>query len=245
MKLAFGVFSKVSRKFVFGIREPSKTKARKALFNKIGNDALKWRFVVKEIKHQRRNVKMAKLNGTKVTTNEVRFSYAHVFEPHAMDGNDPKYSVSILIPKSDTETVQAIEKAIEAAKTEGKDTRWNGKIPANLKLPLRDGDVDRPDDEAYVGHWFVNASSKTKPGVVKKGSAGLIEITDETDFYSGCYGLAAINFYAFNVNGNRGIACGLNNLLFTRDGEAFGGRTNPEEDFADFIDVDDAPDFLD
>ncbi|RKD26830.1 hypothetical protein BEP19_15995 [Ammoniphilus oxalaticus] len=187
---------------------------------------------------------MAKLNGTRVTTNEVRFSYAHVFEPHAMEGNDPKYSVSILIPKTDTETVQMIEKAIETAKKEGKDSKWSGKMPPNLKLPLRDGDTDRPDDEAYAGHWFINASSRTKPGVFKKGSAGLIEISDESEFYSGCYGVAAVNFYPYNANGNRGVACGLNNLLFTRDGEAFGGRSNPEDDFADMLSDDDTPDFL-
>lgn len=185
---------------------------------------------------------MAKLEGTKVITGEVRFSYAHVFEPHAMEGNDPKYSVSVLIPKSDTKTVQAIEKAIEAAKVEGKG-KWNGKVPPNLKTPLRDGDVDRSDDENYAGHWFFNATSKTKPGLVKKGSAGLVEITDETEFYSGCYGKASINFYAFNANGNRGIAAGLNNLFKTRDGEALAGKPKAETDFADEL-GDDDDDFL-
>lgn len=181
---------------------------------------------------------MSKRNGTKVTTGEVRFSYAHVFEPHAMEGNDPRYSVSILIPKSDTQTVKHIEEAIEAAKQEGKG-KWNGKIPPNLKIPLRDGDTDRPEDEAYADHWFINATSKTKPGVVKKGTAGLVEIQDETEFYSGCYGKAAVNFYAFNANGNRGIACGLNNVLKTNDGEAFGGRSRAEDDFADEFDDED------
>lgn len=186
---------------------------------------------------------MAKRIGTKVVTGEVRFSYAHVFEPSAMEGNEPKYSVSLLIPKSDTATIKAIEEAIEEAKEAGKG-KWNGKIPPKLKLPLRDGDEERPDDEAYEGCYFINATSKTKPGIVKKGSAGLTEITDEKDFYSGCYGKASINLYAFNANGNRGIACGLNNVLKTKDGEAFGGSSRAEDDFADEMGEDD-DDFLD
>lgn len=186
---------------------------------------------------------MAKRNGTKVTTNEVRFSYAHVFTPSAMEGNEPKYSVSLLIPKSDKETIKLIKEAIEEAKEIGKG-KWNGKIPAKLKEPLRDGDEERPDDEAYEGCYFINATSKTKPGVVQKGSAGLVEITEESgDFYSGCYGKAAINFYGFNASGNRGIACGLNNVLKTKDGDAFGGSSRAEDDFADELGEDD-DDFL-
>lgn len=182
---------------------------------------------------------MAKLTGTKVITNEARMSYAHVFEPHGIDGNEPKYSVSILIPKEGTETIELIEAAIEAAKQEGK-AKWNGKIPANLKTPLRDGDDERPDDEAYAGHYFINANSKQKPGIVKKGtSGGLVEIDSEDDFYSGCFAKASINFYAFNANGNRGIAAGLGNLLKTRDGDRLSGGASAESDFADEFDEDD------
>jgi len=165
---------------------------------------------------------------TKVVTGKVRFSYCHVFEPHAVEeGQEPKYSVSILIPKTDTATLGKIEKAIEAAKQQGL-SLWGGKAPANLKLPLRDGDVDRPDDEAYKGHWFINATSKTKPGVV---DAQLNPILDTTEFYSGCYGRASINFYPFNKAGNKGIAAGLNNLQKLADGDFLGGRSRPEDDF--------------
>ncbi|UOQ93390.1 DUF2815 family protein [Halobacillus shinanisalinarum] len=185
---------------------------------------------------------MAKLNETKVVTNEARFSYTHVFEPHAIEGNDPKYSVAILIPKKDKETIECVEKAIEAAKQAGKSSKFSGKIPPTLKTPLRDGDEERPDDEAYQGHYFMNATSKTKPGLVKKGSAGLLEITDEAELYSGCYGKASVNFFPFNSNGNKGVACGLNNLLKTNDGEALAGKPNATDDFADELDGDDDDD---
>lgn len=175
----------------------------------------------------------------KVVTGEVRFSYAHVWEPDSINGSDPKYSVSILIPKNDTKTINMINKAIEAAKEMGKAEKFGGKIPANLKLPLRDGDEDRPDDEVYTGHYFVNATSKTKPGIVDKNCQ---PITDSTEVYSGCYGHASITFYPFNTNGNRGIACGLNNLMKTADGDPLGGRSRAEDDFAALVVEDDEDD---
>lgn len=171
---------------------------------------------------------------TKVVTGEVRFSYAHVFEPASIEGSEPKYSVSILIDKKDKKTLERIKAAIEAAKQAGL-SKFGGKIPANLKLPLRDGDTEREDDEVYAGKYFINANAKTKPGIVDKGGNPII---DTTEFYSGCYGHASVTFYAFNTSGNKGIACGLNNLMKTRDGEMLGGRASAEDDFADLIDSD-------
>lgn len=169
-----------------------------------------------------------KSTDTKVVTGRVRFSYVNVFEPRAVEeGQEPKYSVSILIPKSDTQTLAKIEKAIEAAKTAGL-SLWGDKVLPNLKLPLRDGDEDRPDDPAYAGHYFINATSKAKPGIV---DAQLNPIIDSTEFYSGCYGRASINFFPFNKAGNRGIAAGLNNLQKLADGDFLGGRSRPEDDF--------------
>lgn len=178
---------------------------------------------------------------TKVITGEVRFSYMNVIEPKSINGSEPKYSVSLLIPKSDTKTIAAINKAIEAAKQAGIG-KFGGKIPAKLKMPMRDGDVDKTEDEAYSGHYFINANSAQKPGLV---DANLNPIMDRTEIYSGCYGRASINFYAFNTKGNKGIACGLNNLMKTRDGEPLSGRASAEADFADFANnsVDDE-DFL-
>lgn len=167
---------------------------------------------------------------TKVKTGEVRLSYAHLFEPHGIDGNEPKYSVSLIIPKTDTVTLGMINRAIEEAKKQGIG-KFGGKIPANLKLPLRDGDVERPDDEAYQNAYFVNASAKQKPGVLNE----LGQHATPEEVYSGCYARVSVNFYAFNSNGNRGIACGLNNLMKTRDGDNLGGRVAAENDFAEEI----------
>ena len=181
----------------------------------------------------------AKSTETKVVTGKVRFSYVNVFEPRAVEeGQEPKYSVSILIPKTDKTTLAKIERAIEAAKQQGL-PMWGGKVPANLKTPLRDGDTDRPDDPAYHGHYFINASSKIKPGVV---DAQLNPIIDPTEFYSGCYGRASINFFPFNKAGNRGVAAGLNNLQKLADGDFLGGRSRPEDDFEPVLD--DADDLL-
>ncbi|MGL4568163.1 MAG: DUF2815 family protein, partial [Fusobacteriaceae bacterium] len=162
-----------------------------------------------------------------VITGKVRFSYAHVFEPNAMEGNDPKYSVSVIIPKSDKATLDKIEKAVEEAKEAGK-AKWGGKIPATLKLPLRDGDTERPDDEVYAGSYFLNASSPNRPGLVDKD---MNDIISKEEFYSGCYGRASINFYAFAVSGSRGIAAGLNNLQKLEDGERLSGGASAQDDF--------------
>lgn len=163
----------------------------------------------------------------KVITGKVRFSYANVFEPKSINGSDPKYSVSLIIPKEDKATIDKIKAAIEVAKKEGI-SKLGGKIPANLKTPLRDGDIDRPDDPAYANRYFVNANSTIRPGIV---DANLQPIIDSTEFYSGCYGRASIVFYAYNANGNKGIACGLQNLQKLEDGEPLGGRSRAEDDF--------------
>ena len=171
---------------------------------------------------------------TKVITGvNTRWSYANVWEPKAMEGGKPKFSVSLIIPKSDTVTVGKIKAAIEEAYREGQSKlKGNAKsVPAlsTLRTPLRDGDLVRPDDPAYANAYFVNANSATAPGVV---DANRNDILDRSEVYSGCYGRASINFYAYNANGNRGIACGLNNLQKIRDGEPLGGRASAESDFA-------------
>ena len=173
------------------------------------------------------------VNPTKVVTGECRFSYANLWEPKAMDEKSkPKYSVSLIIPKSDTKTIEKVKAAIQAAYDEGKSKLSSGKsVPSlnSIKTPLRDGDIDRPDDEAYANSYFINANSATAPGIV---DASRQPIIDRSEVYSGVYGRASINFYAFNVNGNRGIACGLNNLQKIRDGEPLGSKASAESDFA-------------
>ncbi len=170
------------------------------------------------------------MDSTKVVTGKVRFSYCHIFTPKALDDGDPKYSVSILISKKDKKTLDAIKKAIVAAKTEGKNSRFGGKIPVNLKLPLRDGDVDKPEDPAYAGCMFVNATSKRRPGII---DAEMNDIIDPEDVVSGDYGRVSINFYPFAVTGNKGVAAGLNNVQFLEKGEPLSGGTSAAEDFAE------------
>nr|WP_313795247.1 DUF2815 family protein [Clostridium botulinum] len=170
----------------------------------------------------------AKRTGTKITTGKVRLSYAHIFEPHAMnESQEAKYSVSVIIPKTDTETLKAIKEATDQAKKDGAG-KWGNKIPANLKTPLRDGDVEREDDEAYAGCYFLNASSKNKPGVV---DANVQPVLDATEVYSGCYARLTLNFYAYNASGNKGVAAGLGNIQKLEDGEPLGGFTRAEDDF--------------
>ena len=170
-------------------------------------------------------------NPTKVVTGVVRLSYANVGEPASINGSNPKYSVSLIIPKTDTKTIDAIHAAVDAAIKDGA-AKFGGKIPnkAALKLPLRDGDLER-DDEAYKGAYFVPLQ------IVDRS---VQPILDRAEVYSGCYARVSVNFYAFNSNGNRGIACGLGNIQKVRDGEPLGGRSSAADDFA--TDVDD--DFL-
>lgn len=169
------------------------------------------------------------MSDTKVITGKVRFSYAEVFEPKAVKDGPLKYSVSLIIDKKDKITLAKIADAVEAALEQGK-SMWGNRTQKNLKLPLRDGDEDREDDEAYVGAMFVNASSNSKPSIV---DADLEKLMDKEEFYSGCYGRASVNFYPFNHSGSKGVACGLNNLQKLEDGEALAGGATAEEDFGD------------
>jgi len=183
------------------------------------------------------------MSETKVVTGKVRFSYANVFEPRAFSENDtPKYSVVLLIPKTDKKTVKLIEKAIEAAIEKGKAENWGGKVPANMWNPLRDGDTDS-DAPEYEGCYFVTAKTKATrpPSVVDKQLQPIIDIQE---FYSGCYGRASINFYPYAVpQGGKGVACGLNNIQKLEDGEPLAGGSKVEDDF-DVIDDDDFDDLF-
>lgn len=186
---------------------------------------------------------MAKFNNPMkvITGPTTRWSYANVWEPKSINGGTPKYSVSLIIPKSDKVTVEKIKKAIQTAYEEGQSKlKGNGKSVPSLsviKTPLRDGDLERPDDEAYANSYFINANSATAPGIV---DADRNTIIDRSEVYSGVYGRASINLYAFNSNGNKGIACGLNNLQKIKDGEPLGGKSRAEDDFA----TEDDDDFL-
>jgi hypothetical protein len=174
-------------------------------------------------------------DATKVVTGVVRLSYANVWEPVSIKGGTPKFSVSLIIPKDDEKTLAAINAAIDAAIQDGV-SKFGGKIPnrAALKLPLRDGDIER-DDEAYNGCYFVNANSTTAPQIVDRA---VQPILDRGEVYSGCYARVSINFYAFNTNGNRGVACGLGNIQKVKDGDPLSGKSSAVVDFATELDDD-------
>ncbi len=168
-----------------------------------------------------------------ITGADTRWSHTNVWVPKSINGGTPKYSVSLIIPKPDAATISKINAAIEAAYTEGQ-VKLKGSsktVPplSSIKMPLRDGDVERPDDPAYANAYLINANSATAPGIV---DADLNPILNRSEVYSGVYGRASINLYAFSTNGNRGIACGLNNLQLIRLGEPLGNKASPEADFA-------------
>ena len=182
------------------------------------------------------------VNPCKVITGpNTRWSYANVWEAKSINGGAPKFSVSLIIPKTDTATIDKINKAIRAAYEEGqsklKGTSKYMPDLEDLKLPFRDGDKERKGDPTYAGCMFINANSSTAPGIVDADRQPILE---RSEVYSGVYGRASITLYAFNSNGNRGIACGLNNLQKIRDGEPLGSRSRAEDDF----DTDDEDDFL-
>ena len=182
------------------------------------------------------------MNATKVVTGVItRWSYANVWDPKSINGGSPKFSVSLIIPKDDTVTVEKIKAAIQAAYEEGESKlKGNGKsVPAlsTIKTPLRDGDLERPDDAAYANSYFINANSSTAPGIVDMNCQPIL---NRSEVYSGVYGRASVNMYAFNTNGNKGIACGLNNLQKIKDGEPLGGKSRAADDFA----TEDDDDFL-
>lgn len=172
---------------------------------------------------------------TKVLTGEVRLSYCNLTTPRAsQQGGEPKYSVTMLIPKSDAATKADIDASILAAVNEAVGKSWGGVRPPMIKDIIHDGDGVRPSGLPYgpecKGHWVLTASTKNKPQVV-----GIDNIRSElapTDIYSGMYARVTVNFYGYSNSGNKGIACGLGNVLKTRDGEPLSGGASAEADFA-------------
>lgn len=179
---------------------------------------------------------------TKITTGTVRFSYLNVFKPKAFsEGGPEKYSVVLLIPKDDKKTVAAIKKAVEEAKKAGVQDKWKGKVPANLWNPLRDGDEEKADEHPeYAGMYFLTAKSDTKPILLDEYKD---EILDQTELYSGCWGRAAISFFAYD-NNSKGIGAGLNALQKKRDDEPFGNAMTVDSARDCFDDDDDDDDML-
>lgn len=170
-------------------------------------------------------------NPLKVVTGTVRLSYAFLHEPQAFEGQEPRYSTAILVPKSDKTTVEKIRNAQKAALEQGKNTKFNGSIPKNWGDTLRDGDeeADLEKNPEYAGHYFMNVRNKQKPGLVDRD---LNPIMDPMELYSGCYARVSITAFAYSVSGNKGVSFGLNHVQKVKDGEPFGSVTTPEDDFS-------------
>lgn len=173
-----------------------------------------------------------KISDTTVRLGEGRFSFVHVFAPRQGDDGKPgKYGVAFTWDKTDDNTTNMVKGAINAARELAKTKGI--KLPTNCKVPLRDGDIDREDDENFAGKYFFNANCGQKPGVRVLDNGQVIEAIDEEDFYSGCYGAITVNFFPYDSNGNKGIGAGLNNVIKTKDGPKLSGGTNADADFAD------------
>ncbi|WP_028988050.1 DUF2815 family protein [Thermicanus aegyptius] len=171
------------------------------------------------------------LKPTTITTGNVRLSYVHLTRPFAREGQEPRYSVTILLPKSDVATKQRIDAAIEAAIQEGVSKVWNGVRPPQIKTPIYDGDGVRPNGEQFgpecKGHWVFTASSRDPVDIV---DLNLNQIINPTEIYSGMFAKVCVNFFAFNRNGNRGIGAGLGPVQKVADGEPLGGRAPTAEE---------------
>lgn len=171
---------------------------------------------------------------TEVTTGVARLSYVHVFSPYAyQQGQEPKYSTTILIPKTDIATKQRIDAAIEATIQAGTSEKWSGQRPPKLAIPVHDGDGVRPSDgmpfgAECKGHWVFTASSKQPVAVVDQS---LQHIINQSEIYSGIFARVSIAFFAYNSNGKKGIGCGLNGVQKISDGEPLGGGISPEAAF--------------
>ena len=186
-------------------------------------------------------------NPRKVITGKVRLSYVHLFEPWSNnDSQDKKYSVALLIPKSDKATAKKLHAAQAAALAEGKDSVFKGKPPrmddgiANFTIKDGDEHEDLAAHPEYAGHWYMSVSSKTKPGVV---DGSVQPILDASEVYSGCYARVSLGAFAYNTQGNKGVSFGLNHVQKIADGEPLGNVSRAEDDF-DEVDDDEGDDLI-
>lgn len=168
-----------------------------------------------------------------IVTGKVRFSFVNIFKPRAnQDGGEPKYSLTLLIPKTDTQTLQAINNAMEQAIQNGISTTFGGNRPPRIKMPLYDGDGVRPNGEAFgpecAGCMVMTASSLQPPSVV---DINLQPVLNQAEVYSGCYGRVSLRFFSYSKNGNKGVGCGLGNVQKLADGDPLSGRTTATDDF--------------
>lgn len=165
---------------------------------------------------------------TNVTTGKVRLSFVHLFKPYAFQaGQEEKYSTTILVPKTDTDTMARINAAIEAAKQKGVTDKWSGVMPPIIPTPVYDGDGVKPSDGTEFGpeckgHWvfIARSSADYPPEVVDKMGNPII---NQSEIYSGVYGRVNVTFFPYLYGGKKGIGCSLGPVMKLEDGEPLGG----------------------
>lgn len=172
------------------------------------------------------------LNQNQMTTGEVRLSYAHLYEPYSNNGGEPKYSVTVLMPKSDIQAKARLDAALQYTKQKGISEKWNGVLPPVLAVPVYDGDGVRPNGEPFgaecKGHWVFTASNKNPVQLV---DAGMNPIMQKGELYSGCYARVCVSLFAYNSAGKRGIGIGLEAVQKLRDGDPLGGGVSVADAF--------------
>lgn len=172
------------------------------------------------------------LSNTQMTTGEVRLSYAHLYDPYSNNGGDPKYSVTVLMPKTDVQAKARLDAAVEAAKQKGIAEKWNGVLPPVVASAIHDGDGVRPNGEPFGaecrGHWVFTASSKNPVSLV---DASMNPIVQKGELYSGCYARVCVSLFPYNSNGKRGIGIGLEAVQKLRDGDPLGGGVSVADAF--------------
>lgn len=193
-----------------------------------------------------KQIKGDNIMSTKVVTGKVRFSYCHIFEPQPdQDGGDPKYSVTLLIPKNDKATLGKIKAAMAEAREKFCQRNGAAALPANPVHTLHDGDGQRPNGGDFApeckGCYVITVSSKQKPKVVDSSRN---EILDAQEVYSGCYGRASINFYGYNSRGRKGISAGLLAVQKLHDGEPFGTVGSADDFNDDYTEIGADDDFM-
>ena len=185
-----------------------------------------------------------------VITREVRLSYVNLVEPRKTDKGGLEYQATLLIPKSDTQTIAEFRQAIDAAVAYALNRPvarggWGGVPVDDPYACIMDGDGRMPKGKAWgpecAGHWVVRTKTKAdkgKPFVVTRRAVNepLVQV-EPRDIYSGMYGLAQVRFGAYDNSGNRGVSCFIQGIFKTRDGEALSGiaPVNPEDSFAGMV----------
>jgi hypothetical protein len=179
---------------------------------------------------------MAKSNLVTGTKDLVRLSFVHVAEPQKNNDGTEKYGVCIMIPKDKEALKSMFDEAINEAAVRDA-AKWGGKVPKGLHLPIHDGDDVADERPEFADMWYLNATSRERPGVLDEEGNRML---DFTELYSGCWARVGLNFAGYSFQGNKGIGAYINNIQKMKDDTRLGGsRASAESDFGIEDDDDD------